>query len=67
MCGVICLMVYFEMGSMGRLVCHVCTLSPGTPRGVPGEGLSVMFVVCPQESKVAFLGEGLFCRVFVTV
>ena len=41
MCGVVCLMVYFEMGSMGRLVCHVCSLSPGTPRGVPGEGLSV--------------------------
>ena len=41
MCGVVCLMVYFEMGSMGRLVYHVCSLSPGTPRGVPGEGLSV--------------------------
>ena len=41
MCGVVCLMVYFEMGSMGRLVCHVCSLFPGTPRGVPGEGLSV--------------------------
>ena len=35
--GLLCL----EMGSMGRLVCHVCSLSPGTPRGEPGEGLSV--------------------------
>ena len=41
LCGVVCLMVYFEMGTMGRLVRHVCSLSPGTPRGVPGEGLSV--------------------------
>ena len=41
MCGVVCLMVYFEIGTMGRLVGHVCSLSPGTPRGVPGEGLSV--------------------------
>ena len=29
--------------------------------------LVCVYVACPQESKAGFLGEGLFCRVFVTV
>ena len=66
MCGVVRLMVYFEMGIMGRLVCHACSLSPDSERGARGR-LVCVYVACPQESKARFLGEGLFCRVFVTV
>ena len=49
------------MGTMGRLVCHVCSLSPGTLRGVPGGGLSVMFVVCPLVLWEGCRGEACLC------
>ena len=62
MCGVVCLMVYFEMGSMGRLVCHVCSLSPGTLRGVPGEGFMCGVVCLMVYFEMGSMGR-LVCHV----
>ena len=50
---------YSERGARGRLVCHTCSLSSGTPRGVPGEGLSVLHVVCPLVLREGCQGKAV--------
>ena len=41
---VVCPLVHPEKGPRRRLVCPLCSLSPGT--GVPGEGLFCLHVAC---------------------
>ena len=48
-----------ERGARGSLVRHTCSLSSGIPRGVPGEGLSVILVVSPLVFQEGCQGKAV--------
>ena len=61
--GVVCLMVHFEMGTMGRLACRVCSLSSGnSERGSRGRLACRVCSLSSGNSERGARGR-LACRV----